>query len=305
MSILWPMDYVEVTGQFGNSPDFYAQFGQRGHNGIDLGTKHAIGMPVYSTDAGTVVYEGWGSGDNWMGTIAGICVRIKHWWGYSAYAHLSSTIVNAGQWVARGQKIGLSGATGVGTGPHLHFETYPLYPNFGNGYAGRVNPHVWGVVPRGSNPAPAPKPIPEVNKEIPVDYITGYNSKSNNKKRQELKAGGASKWLHTNSSEHTAISTGKGKYIITTTVDVSGTPGDRIVLNSYRVDYVNKKDVKTVFLEEIDALILPNGRVRLQLTIDNVLHKDTERIRVQIRTEPGAGKLTVNRYSWKGFKWAL
>lgn len=303
MSILWPMDYVEITGHFGNSPDFYAQFGQLGHNGIDMGTKHAIGMPVYSTDAGTVVYEGWGSGDNWMGTIAGICVRIQHWWGYSAYAHLSSTSVNAGQWVARGQRIGSSGATGVGTGPHLHFETFPMYPNFGNGYAGRVSPHVWGVVPRGTSPAP--KPIPEVNKEIPVDYITGYNSKSNNKTRQVLPAGGSTRWLHTNAKKHSAITSGKGKYVVTVTVDVTGTPGDRVVLNSYRANFVGNKDVELVFLEEVDGVILPNGRYRAQIVVENVLKKDTERIRVQIRTAPKSGKLTVNRYSWKGFKWAL
>lgn len=162
MAIQWPVDNPRVTGEFGNSPGYYAQFGQAGHNGIDLGVP--LGTPVYATDDGTVVAEGWGNYDNWMGSIAGIFVRVGHNWGYSAYAHLSSSIVDVGQWVNRGQLIGYSGATGVGTGPHLHFETFPNYPNFGNGFAGRINPHVFGIVPRGTSTAPAkpnpPKPAP-------------------------------------------------------------------------------------------------------------------------------------------------
>lgn len=154
MAIHWPLRTVIVTGEFGNSPDFYAQFGQAGHNGIDLAA--AIGTPVYATDSGTVDAEGWGSGDSWMGSIAGIFVRIRHWWGYSAYAHLNSTIVDAGQWVNAKQLIGYSGATGVGTGPHLHVETFPLNPNFGNGFAGRINPRTLGLVPHTDDPAPAP-----------------------------------------------------------------------------------------------------------------------------------------------------
>lgn len=166
MSIQWPVDNPRVTGEFGNSPDYYAQFGQAGHNGIDLGV--SLGTPVYATDDGTVVAEGWGNYDNWMGAIAGIFVRVGHTWGYSAYAHLSSSIVNVGQWVNRGQLIGYSGATGVGTGPHLHFETFPNYPNFGNGFAGRINPHVFGIVPRGNSTPAKPNPPKPASPAKPV-----------------------------------------------------------------------------------------------------------------------------------------
>ncbi|MDO8648175.1 MAG: M23 family metallopeptidase [Candidatus Peregrinibacteria bacterium] len=41
---------------------------------------------------------------------------------HSAYAHLSSTFVTEGTVVRKGEEIGLSGATGLVSGPHLHFQ---------------------------------------------------------------------------------------------------------------------------------------------------------------------------------------
>lgn len=155
MGAWYPLDVVRVTGEFGNSPDFY--WPQKGHNGIDMGCP--IGTPVYAIEDGTVAFEGWGQNHSWMGAIAGICALIRHWFGHSGYAHLSSTIIDKGQWVKKGQLIGYSGNTGGSTGPHLHVEELPLNPNFANGYAGRVNPATLAPMsPRGSgdNPTPAP-----------------------------------------------------------------------------------------------------------------------------------------------------
>lgn len=53
----------------------------------------------------------------------GNAVVIKHSNGHSTvYAHLSKMLVRRGQSVSQGQAIGLVGATGWATGPHLHFE---------------------------------------------------------------------------------------------------------------------------------------------------------------------------------------
>lgn len=153
-TIWWPLDRVVITGPWG-----VARAGLAGHNGIDLGGN--IGTPVYAGDDGVVEFEGWGQNHSWMGAVAGVCVLVKHWWGYTGYAHMNSTIVDRGQRVSRGQQLGTLGSTGWSTGPHVHFETLPLSPNFGNGYAGRVNPtSIANIVPRGASPAPTPTPSP-------------------------------------------------------------------------------------------------------------------------------------------------
>lgn len=84
------------------------------HKGIDLAVP--IGTAVMASRGGTVTRAGWGSG-------YGYVVYIQHPDGVSTrYGHLSKVLVKVGQTVSQGQKIALSGNTGVSTGPHLHFE---------------------------------------------------------------------------------------------------------------------------------------------------------------------------------------
>ena len=84
------------------------------HKGVDFAVP--IGTAVMASCGGTVTRAGWGSG-------YGYCVYIQHPDGRSTrYGHLSKVLVKAGQQVSQGQKIALSGNTGVSTGPHLHFE---------------------------------------------------------------------------------------------------------------------------------------------------------------------------------------
>lgn len=84
------------------------------HKGVDWAVP--TGTAVVASSGGTVVKAGWGSG-------YGYVVYINHPDGrQTRYGHLSKVLVSAGQTVSQGQKIALSGNTGVSTGPHLHFE---------------------------------------------------------------------------------------------------------------------------------------------------------------------------------------
>ncbi|RKM57805.1 M23 family metallopeptidase [Butyrivibrio sp. CB08] len=84
------------------------------HKGVDWSTP--VGTSVVASSSGTVTRAGWGSG-------YGYCVYIRHPDGRETrYGHLSKVLVSAGQSVSQGQRIALSGNTGVSTGPHLHFE---------------------------------------------------------------------------------------------------------------------------------------------------------------------------------------
>jgi murein DD-endopeptidase MepM/ murein hydrolase activator NlpD len=83
-----------------------------------LGTDYAapVGTPVQTIADGRVVFAGRKGGDGNM-------VRIAHTRGYETYyLHLSRILVRNGQSVHQGQRIGLVGATGLATGPHLDFR---------------------------------------------------------------------------------------------------------------------------------------------------------------------------------------
>ncbi|MEU4654623.1 peptidoglycan DD-metalloendopeptidase family protein [Streptomyces sp. NPDC023723] len=103
----------------------YHQSGSMWSSGYHTGTDFVVptGTSVKAVGAGTVVTAGWGG-------AYGNQVVIKLADGYYAqYAHLSSISVSSGDAVTAGQQLGLSGATGNVTGPHLHFEirTTPDY----------------------------------------------------------------------------------------------------------------------------------------------------------------------------------
>lgn len=84
------------------------------HKGVDWAVP--TGTAVYASCGGTVAKAGWGSG-------YGYVVYINHEDGrQTRYGHLSKVLVKAGQHVKQGERIALSGNTGISTGPHLHFE---------------------------------------------------------------------------------------------------------------------------------------------------------------------------------------
>ncbi|MFG2937754.1 peptidoglycan DD-metalloendopeptidase family protein [Streptomyces sp. NPDC048282] len=91
------------------------------HTGVDFVVP--TGTPVKAVGAGTVVTAGWGGSYGNQ-----VVIRLADGY-YAQYGHLSALSVSVGQTVTAGQQVGLSGATGNVTGPHLHFEirTTPDY----------------------------------------------------------------------------------------------------------------------------------------------------------------------------------
>lgn len=90
----------------------------RPHLGVDYAA--AYGTPVHVVGDGVVSYVGYNGG-------SGKSIEIKHSNVYStAYKHLSAYSKNLkkGSKIKQGQVIGYVGATGLATGPHLHFEFY-------------------------------------------------------------------------------------------------------------------------------------------------------------------------------------
>lgn len=87
-------------------------------NSVDFNRADDIGDAVVASAGGTVSRV-----DNEGNASYGRWIEINHGGGYTTrYAHLNSQVVNSGQQVAKGQKIGTVGSTGGSSGPHLHFE---------------------------------------------------------------------------------------------------------------------------------------------------------------------------------------
>jgi len=84
------------------------------HSGIDFCASEST--PIYAAADGVVVFAG-------PLTVRGNATIISHGWGvYTGYWHQSKIDVTVGQKVKAGDTIGMAGATGRVTGPHLHFE---------------------------------------------------------------------------------------------------------------------------------------------------------------------------------------
>jgi murein DD-endopeptidase MepM/ murein hydrolase activator NlpD len=107
ISLAWPLQ-APVGDAFGPR-------GNRFHAGIDLIASR--GTPVGAAAPGRVAFAGFARG-GW-----GKLVVVVHRDGVrTMYAHLSEIDVRRGQSITTGEQLGLVGATGHATGPHLHFE---------------------------------------------------------------------------------------------------------------------------------------------------------------------------------------
>ena len=111
---LWPLDGGYISSDFGGRANPFDGYSSDYHPGIDIAANY--GTPIYASAAGYVQRAGWYGG-------YGKYIKISHDYGYAtAYGHLSSIEISAGDYVSKGQIIGYVGSTGYSTGPHLHFE---------------------------------------------------------------------------------------------------------------------------------------------------------------------------------------
>jgi len=102
----------DITSPFGNKRVFNGQL-KSFHNGVDFRARSAT--PVFAANSGVVKLA-----ENLF--YSGNAVVIDHGTGiFTIYAHLSRIDVAAGRYIEKGQRLGLTGATGRVSGPHLHW----------------------------------------------------------------------------------------------------------------------------------------------------------------------------------------
>jgi murein DD-endopeptidase MepM/ murein hydrolase activator NlpD len=118
-AILWKGAFLHWGKEEANFADLrnYVYHGQRVDQQVHLGfdLSDVANGPVSAANDGHVVWA------KDLG-IFGNCVVIDH--GYSVqsiYGHLNSIDVKVGDTVAKGQKIGIAGQTGLAGGIHVHF----------------------------------------------------------------------------------------------------------------------------------------------------------------------------------------
>ena len=116
-AFILPVNSTRRTSIFGSRRVFRHADGQSNtsiHAGVDFGVP--TGTPVHASAPGRVVLAR-------SRIVTGKSVIIEHLPGvYSIYYHLDRIDVSEGLIVEAGAVLGLSGATGLATGPHLHWE---------------------------------------------------------------------------------------------------------------------------------------------------------------------------------------
>ena len=112
--MLAPLDFTRVSSNFNMRRMHPIMKVIRPHRGVDYSA--STGTPVYASGDGKVTASGYSRSN-------GNYVYIQHDGRYmTRYLHLHKRTVKAGERVKQGETIGTVGATGLATGPHLHYE---------------------------------------------------------------------------------------------------------------------------------------------------------------------------------------
>jgi murein DD-endopeptidase MepM/ murein hydrolase activator NlpD len=129
-----PVDGARITSTFGMREHPVLGY-TRAHQGVDFGA--GTGTPILAAGDGIVLEaRKWGGYGNWL--------RIRHQNSWdTGYGHISRYApgIRPGAFVRQGQVVAYVGATGLATGPHLHYEVWL--------HGERVNP-IGAKVPQGT-----------------------------------------------------------------------------------------------------------------------------------------------------------
>ena len=112
---IWPVTTSKrITSPFGTR-NTGIKGASTNHRGIDIGGVY-YSSTVYAAKSGTVIIST-------SNSVRGQYIVISHGSGNTTtYQHLSKRSVSVGTVVKQGDAIGVTGSSGVGSGPHLHFE---------------------------------------------------------------------------------------------------------------------------------------------------------------------------------------
>lgn len=152
---------MRVTQFFGANPKYYARYGHKGHNGLDIacptGTKFYAMLPgvwrlltqgFVNTKTKKFVYTGYGAA--WRLYFGTGPTSGEEW----TFAHLQNRVKsNDGKNLPEGKLMSETDNTGDSTGPHLHITRKIIkngkVQNYNNGFAGAVDPlpvmKAWGI----------------------------------------------------------------------------------------------------------------------------------------------------------------
>jgi murein DD-endopeptidase MepM/ murein hydrolase activator NlpD len=112
--MLAPLDFTRVSSNFNMRRLHPVMKVVRPHRGVDYAA--STGTPVYASGDGKVTASGYSRSN-------GNYIYVQHDNRFQTrYLHLHKRTVQTGQRVSQGQTIGTVGATGLATGPHLHYE---------------------------------------------------------------------------------------------------------------------------------------------------------------------------------------
>jgi murein DD-endopeptidase MepM/ murein hydrolase activator NlpD len=102
-----------VSDPYGTLRSYNGGPGGDPHQGMDIAAP--TGTPIYASNSGYAYVRDW--------PVRGNTVLMDHGLGvWSGYYHMSAVAIENGQFVNRGDLLGWVGATGLATGPHLHWD---------------------------------------------------------------------------------------------------------------------------------------------------------------------------------------